>query len=233
MNLRFYESGPLCLDASGWSGEPEVEAFANVLRDEIEKRRVELGGVYGGKHRISHAAALLLGESNPMPKNVDYLNARKWFEFLTDLCVIRNVERRTGITIPQFLSTCIDKLCPPNWETLFWMRAAFEVGISEEQLRVQLDLRKEVAGRQARTEMATKAARERHREHHAMKAEVFEWLDVNMIAYNSMDSAAEAIAKSVAPIKFRTARTWVGQWKKLRSAGRLYTLPDDRIHGAT
>ncbi len=159
MNLGFYESGPLSLDASRFVGEPEVEAFANVLRDEIEKRRGALGGVYGGKHRISEAAALLLGESIPVPKKIDYLNARKWFEFLTDMDVIRNVERRTGITILQFLSMCIDKLCPPNWETLFWMRAAFEVGIGEEQLLVQLALRKEVAGRQARTEMATKGAR--------------------------------------------------------------------------
>lgn len=57
----------------------------------------------------------------------------------------------------------------------------------------------------------------RHTENHAMKSEVFKWLDANMVNFNSMDSAAEAITKQQ-PIKFRTARDWTGEWKKLRSA---------------
>ena len=57
----------------------------------------------------------------------------------------------------------------------------------------------------------------RHTENHAMKSEVFKWLDANMVNFKSMDSAAEAITKQQ-PIKFRTARDWTGEWKKLRSA---------------
>lgn len=58
----------------------------------------------------------------------------------------------------------------------------------------------------------------RHAEHRAMKADVFAWLDSNMRRFKSMDAAAEAIAGKICPITFRTARSWVGQWKKLRSA---------------
>lgn len=69
-------------------------------------------------------------------------------------------------------------------------------------------------------ESAKQAARaiKRHAENHAMKADVFVWLDENMVHFRSMDSAAEAISGKVAPIAFRTARGWVGHWKKLRSA---------------
>ena len=59
----------------------------------------------------------------------------------------------------------------------------------------------------------------RHNENRAMRAEVFEWLDANMARFKSMDAAAEAIAGNVMPVKFRTARDWVGKWKKLRSTG--------------
>ena len=66
---------------------------------------------------------------------------------------------------------------------------------------------------------AASKAHARHKENHSMKAEVFEWLDQNMSSFASMDSAAEAIAGKVVPVAFRTARKWVGEHKKLRSAG--------------
>ncbi len=68
---------------------------------------------------------------------------------------------------------------------------------------------------------AAQAARAtvRHSENHAMKKEVFDWLDVNMVNHSSMDDAAEAIAGKVVPVKWRTARDWVSQWKAVRSAG--------------
>ena len=62
-------------------------------------------------------------------------------------------------------------------------------------------------------------AKKRHAEHHSMKAEVFVWCDANMLNYKSMDKAAEAIAGKITPIAFRTARAWIGEWKKLRSPG--------------
>ncbi|TSD59070.1 hypothetical protein FFI97_001690 [Variovorax sp. KBS0712] len=68
-------------------------------------------------------------------------------------------------------------------------------------------------------ELAVRGAASRHAENRAMKAEVFAWMDEHNAKYRSLDSAAEAIANKVAPIKFRTARDWIGEWKKLRSAG--------------
>ncbi len=64
---------------------------------------------------------------------------------------------------------------------------------------------------------AREYALKRHAENHAMKADVFNWLDTNMASFKSMDRAAEAVTKQQ-PIAFRTARDWVGEWKKLRSA---------------
>lgn len=60
-----------------------------------------------------------------------------------------------------------------------------------------------------------------HAENRANKAMVFEWCDQNMHKYKSMDRAAEAVANVIVPHPFRTVRDWIGQWKKLRSPGRL------------
>ena len=68
-------------------------------------------------------------------------------------------------------------------------------------------------------DIAKRGAAARHTENRAMKTDVFAWLDANMANFKSMDSAAEAIAGVIVPTKFRTARNWVGEWKKLRSAG--------------
>ena len=65
---------------------------------------------------------------------------------------------------------------------------------------------------------AFRMALKRHSENQAMKAEVFVWLDSNMANFKSMDAAAQAAIKQQ-PIAFRTARDWVGEWKKVRSAG--------------
>jgi len=61
--------------------------------------------------------------------------------------------------------------------------------------------------------------KKRHKENRDMKAEAFIWLDQNRENYKSMDDVAMAI-KELLPIKFRTARDWVAEWKKLRSPGK-------------
>lgn len=68
-------------------------------------------------------------------------------------------------------------------------------------------------------DFAKRGAQARHSENRAMKREVFTWLDHHMVEYKSMDSAAEAIARNQAPVKFRTARDWISEWKKLRPTG--------------
>lgn len=71
-----------------------------------------------------------------------------------------------------------------------------------------------------KSEISKKGAEKRHKEHRSMKSEVFKWLDNNMDDFKSMDKAAEHIAKNRVPVAFRTARAWVGEWKKLRSASK-------------
>ncbi len=60
-----------------------------------------------------------------------------------------------------------------------------------------------------------------HKENRKMKSDVFDFLDKEMHKFKSMDAAAEAIAGIEVPMKFRTVRDWVGDWKreKLRSTG--------------
>ena len=76
-----------------------------------------------------------------------------------------------------------------------------------------------LAKKSEKTTAARASAMVRHRENHSMKDEVVQWLDTNMPNFNSMDAAAEAITQQQ-PITFRTARGWVGEWKKLRSASK-------------
>lgn len=68
-------------------------------------------------------------------------------------------------------------------------------------------------------ESAKQAARafKRHAESHAMKAEIFDWLNAQT-QFKSIESAAMAITKRV-PIAHVTARDWYKEWKKLRSTG--------------
>lgn len=66
---------------------------------------------------------------------------------------------------------------------------------------------------------ALKGVSARHKENRSCKKQVFKWLDENMHLYKSMDDAASAIAGKLVPMKFRTVRQWLTEWKKLRSAG--------------
>lgn len=70
----------------------------------------------------------------------------------------------------------------------------------------------------ARSAIARTAAHVRHRENRALKDEAFKWLDNNFLGCKSMDAAAEAMAGKVVPVAFRTARDWVGAWRKQRPA---------------
>lgn len=89
-----------------------------------------------------------------------------------------------------------------------------------EDARTLMDLQYELGVQDGKSVAPKKGAEKRHAEHRVMKAEVFAWLDVNMSSFKSMDKAAEAIAGKVAPIAFRTARAWVGAWKKVRAASK-------------
>lgn len=78
-------------------------------------------------------------------------------------------------------------------------------------------------GRQGPSAFARMGADARHRENRSMREQVFSWLEDNMGAFSSMDAAAGAIAGKVVPVTWRTARDWVGQWKK-----NCASTPDDK-----
>lgn len=67
---------------------------------------------------------------------------------------------------------------------------------------------------------AREGAVARHQENRTLKAEVFAHLDANPPPYRGKDKAAESIAGKLVPVSFRTARKWIDDWEKLRSAGR-------------
>lgn len=61
-----------------------------------------------------------------------------------------------------------------------------------------------------------------HVENHALKQEVFDWLDKHMKEYKSKTAAARSIVKmNLVPVVFSTVLAWISQWEKLQSAGRL------------
>ncbi len=61
-----------------------------------------------------------------------------------------------------------------------------------------------------------------HAENHALKQVVFEWLDANREKYPTKIAAARALDKmKLVPVVFSTLMTWITQWEKLQSAGRL------------
>jgi hypothetical protein len=69
--------------------------------------------------------------------------------------------------------------------------------------------------------LAKRGASARHSENRAMKATVFEWCEQNFDKYKSLDRAAIAVAGVEVPVVFRTARSWIKEWKDKRSAGTL------------
>ena len=68
------------------------------------------------------------------------------------------------------------------------------------------------------SDFSRRGAAVRHAENRSMKSQVSVWLDANMPNFKSMDAAAQAVTKQQ-PIAFRTARDWVGEWRKVRSTG--------------
>lgn len=66
----------------------------------------------------------------------------------------------------------------------------------------------------------SKAAIKRHAENHAMKQQVFDWCTSHLSEYPSMDAAAEAIAGNLVPVKFRTARSWISDYRKREQSAR-------------
>lgn len=119
-----------------------------------------------------------------------------------------------------------------KWATNLALEAMDAVCFAEElaareTLTAQIDeLKNQLAGkgdlesavdemaRARATANAQKAALARHRENHAMKDDVWRWYEAHGHEYTSLDKAAEAVAGSVVPITFRTARRWISDFRR-------------------
>lgn len=71
------------------------------------------------------------------------------------------------------------------------------------------------------TRAATLGSDARQKENRAMRKEVFDWCDMNMHKYDSMNKAALALYEAkLVPVEQKTLRTWITQWKRERSASK-------------
>ena len=223
MNLGFGRDEPLQLDVNRYSADPVTAAFANVVHDEIESRRVALGGVYGG-HRGWLLGSLLKVEE---PTHGDYENRRHWFEYLTDLDVIEKASQRLNVTTLEFLSTCMKKLRPPNWESLFWMHAFFRSAVGTHEFTAQIALREAEVARRARSETATKGANAKLAKDPKQKAKAFirlcweGWQEEPSLYFSKAEFAREMRqrpqCKSLSGKNNRKIVSWCGEFEKERA----------------
>ncbi|GAB3480297.1 hypothetical protein [Polaromonas eurypsychrophila] len=65
---------------------------------------------------------------------------------------------------------------------------------------------------------ARRNALKRHTENHQLRDAVYTWADKNIKPGKSLDDAASDMAGKVVPLKWRTVREHLTEWKKLRSA---------------
>ncbi|MBS7350188.1 MAG: hypothetical protein KIG95_08565 [Comamonas sp.] len=127
--------------------------------------------------------------------------------------------------LSQFQQMALEQLASQRKIINDWLNSGLlSIDLVEEaqemlkQANVLMDENYQLGLKDGKSIAPRKGAEKRHQENRAMKADVFKWLEKNMSSYKSMDKAAEHIAKNVVPVAFRTARAWVGEWKKLRAA---------------
>jgi len=71
------------------------------------------------------------------------------------------------------------------------------------------------------TRAATLGADARQKENRAIRKEVFDWCDMKMHEFESMNKAALALHEAnLVPVEQKTLRTWMTQWKRERSASK-------------
>ncbi|ATA55196.1 hypothetical protein CKY39_19740 [Variovorax boronicumulans] len=195
--MTFAQLGTMEIGSGDWSGElfGEFEGWAFALYN-------ELSNVDRAPERAKLLADLPL-KAPPDNSSILLAMAISWFNKAATEIAAGRLERG-----------------------LNWLAEAHEALVLErgdEMWNAGVAHANEAAGQQAmisaRSALARTAAAARHAENRAFKQDVFSWCDKNMGKFKSMDAAAEAIAGKVVSVTFRTARDWIAEWKKLRSAG--------------
>lgn len=195
--MMFAQLGTMEIGSGDWSGElfADFEGWAFTLYN-------ELSNAERAPERAKLLADLPL-TAPPDSSSILLAMAISWFNKATSEIAAGRVE-----------------------QGLNWLAEAHEALVLERGDQMWNDgvaHANEVAGQQAmisaRSALARTAAAARHAENRAFKQDVFAWCDKNIGKFKSMDAAAEAIAGKVVSVTFRTARDWIAEWKKLRSAG--------------
>lgn len=183
-----------------------IVKFAESNSKETKKRQGEYSRKEVEQAKAVVEEILKYEKENPLDTLDNQLN---FFYFLVDLA-----EKN------QAKSGYIGKLILVKWSKKSKNKyaAAYKIGLTHGHIDGSANTQKRLEAR--RSKKLSQAALKMHAENHAMKRDVFNWLDSNMKDFKSMDGAAQAIAGKVAPVAFRTARTWVGEWKKLRYASK-------------
>ncbi len=65
----------------------------------------------------------------------------------------------------------------------------------------------------------TAVALKRHAENHALRDEIYAWMDANYKEGMVLDDIATELAGTLVPLKWRTVRDSLTAWRKLRSTG--------------
>ncbi len=146
-------------------------------------------------------------------KSKDYIN-KYWHG-------IRVVMWDENMKIWKEISKCYDAITSDNFYDEL-TRLSVRVGYAAKEMKMFAKGTLNASEHVIHNELSRrKGAEKRHAENHAMKRDVFNWLDANPPKPRGLDAAATEIFESkIVPIKsWRTARDWVGEWKKLRSAG--------------
>ncbi len=76
----------------------------------------------------------------------------------------------------------------------------------------------EKGGEIERSSQARRNALKSHTENHALRDMVYAWADTNVKGRMTLDAAASLMSEKVVPLKWRTVRSHLTEWKKLRSA---------------
>lgn len=201
---------------------------AGAIHESLSREVLPFGSELASLMDAVHEVANLNGLQTHYPSDPGNLNETRSYEavyqnYLSEL-------EKLGFDVPTLLAKANDsyrrfrksKLNREAKAAKFFELMKSEWIISDDDVRKYIDGDSiyeliELILTHADTTRARMKAIKRHHENRSMKADVFAWLDSNMANFKSMDAAAQAIIKQQ-PIAFRTARDWVGDWKKLRSA---------------
>lgn len=180
MNLDLENQSSLELDPNQYEPDTDAVAFAKNVSHAIEVRRVRLGGVKGGQ-RNSLLVAL---SRNQTISESHHINRKHWFEFLTDGELVMECCKGLNVSEIGFLGQCLDKLHPPNWETLFWKRAYIQTAATGAPSNAMQEIFLEEEKKQWKKTMASASAKKRHASSNAARDWVIkEWRDSGKVGH--------------------------------------------------